>query len=210
MNWHDWEMIWRRQDAPVGASADVTALKQTFEAQRRKFACGLVVRDIAEASAGLLVAAVLTYLSWHMKHIGWPIVIAVGLVLGVTGFFVRERIRTHRLRLGPDAPLLAKLEAEIAELKHQRHLLGNVWPWYLGPLVLAWAIVGATALANVDAIGREMLKTPLILAFFGGYVALCVVLFWAVWSVNRRAVKRHLNPRLEELEKLHRELLAGS
>jgi hypothetical protein len=207
MNWNDWEMIWRRQEAPVGAAADVTLLKQTFEAKRRKLARRLFVRDVLEAAAGVLVAGALVYLRWHMKYAGWPIVIALALVLGVTGFFVRERIRTRRQRLGADAPLLAKLDADVAELQHQRRLLWNVWPWYLGPLAIAWAIVGATALANTDAVGREMLKHPLVLGFTGGYFVLCLVLFWVVWAVNRRVVRTHLDPRLEELEKLRRELL---
>jgi hypothetical protein len=207
MNWSDWEMLWRHQEQPFGAAADVAMLRQTFEAKRRKLARSLFVRDIAEAAAGVFVAGALVYMRWHKKSVGWPIVIAVALVLGVTGFFIRERIRTRRLRLGAGAPLLAKLEAEIAELQHQRRLLWNVWPWYLGPIVVAWAIVGVTALANTDATGRAMLTHPLVIGFIAGYFVLCVLLFWAVWAVNRRAVRTQLDPRLEELANLRRELL---
>lgn len=210
MNWHDWQMLWQRQEEPVGATADVALLKQAFEDKRRKLARSLFVRDIAEAAAGVFVSVVLAYMGWHLKKIGWPIAIAEVSVLGVTGFFVRERIRTRRQRLGADAPLLTKLDADIAELRHQRRLLWNVWPWYLGPLAIAWAIVVVTAFANTDAIGREMLKDPLVLGFTGGYVVLCIVLAWVVWKVNRRAVRTHLDPRLEELDKLRREILGGA
>ena len=205
MNWNDWELIWRRQEKPAGVTVDVAMLRQTFEAKRRKLARSLFVRDIAEAAAGVFVAGALVYMRWHMKSAGLPIVIAVALVLGVTGFFVRERIRTRRQRLGPDAPLLAKLDADIAELRHQRRLLWNVWPWYLGPLAIAWAIVVVTAIANTDAIGREM--HPLVIGFIVGYFVLCLLLFWAVWAVNRRAVRTQLDPRLDELAKLRRQLL---
>jgi len=209
MNWNDWEMIWRRQEPPVGAAADLAMLKETFEPKRRKLARGLFARDILEAAAGVLVAVVFAYMGWHMKRIGWPMAVAVALVLGVAGFFVRERVRARRRRLGADAPLLAKLDAEIAELRHQRRLLWNIWPWYLGPIVAAWAIVGDTAFANMDAIGREMtLHHPLGLGFTAGYVVLCGALFWGVWKVNRRAVRTHLDPRIEELEKLRRDLTA--
>ena len=212
MNWNNWEMIWRRQEPPIGATADLAMLRETFETKRRKLARGLFARDLLEAAAGLLVAGVFSDMGWHMKSNGWPIAVAVVLVLGVTGFFVRERLRARRQRLGPDAPLLAKLEAEIAELRHQRRLLWNVWPWYLGPIVAAWTIVGVTAVAaafaQTNVVGREMLKHPLVLGFLGGYVLLCLGLFWGVWKLNRRAVRTQIDPRLEELEKLQRDLLA--
>ena len=73
MNWNDWEMIWRRQEKPVGAAADVAVLKQTFEEKRRKLARNLFVRDVAEAAAGVFVSLVLAYLGWHLKKIAWPI-----------------------------------------------------------------------------------------------------------------------------------------
>jgi hypothetical protein len=35
------------------------------------------------------------------------------------------------------------------------------------------------------------------------------VLFWGVWAMNRRTVRRNLEPRIEELEKLRRGLQAA-
>jgi hypothetical protein len=209
MNWDDWEMIWRRQEPPVGATADIATIKQTFEAKRRKFARGLMLRDYAEAGAGVLVSIVFAYIGWHLKKYGWWLAIATGVILGVTAFFLRERRRVHRSRLGASATLLAKLDAEIAELRHQRRLLANLWPWYLGPIVLAWAIAGAAMLAEMqtDPVGRAVLRHPIFLGLAGGYVALCFGLFWWAWKANRRGAAKRIDPRIEELEKLRRELL---
>ncbi len=205
MNWNDYEAVWRRQEPPVGAGADLSVLRQSFEAKRRKLAATLWVRDIVEASAGLFGAAAFAAIARHQEKIAWPIMIAVALVLGVTGSFVRERIRTHRQKLGPDAPLLAKLEAEIAELRHQRRLLLGVWKWYLVPLTAAIVIVCVTISLNRPP--WDLARDP---RFMGSYFALVALLMWGVWVINRRAVRRQIEPRIEELEKLHRDLLSLS
>jgi hypothetical protein len=134
MNWNDYEGVWKRQELPVGADADLASLRETFETKRRKMAATFFLRDILEASAGVFVSIALAFIWWQQKKAGWPIALAIVLTLGVTGVFIKERIRTRRNRLGPDASLLAKLEADITELGHQRRLLLNVWKWYLAPL----------------------------------------------------------------------------
>lgn len=123
MNLHDFEAIWKRQELPRGAEADLAALRATFAAKNRKLAATLLVRDLAEASAGLLVAAVMGFVGWKLGPTAWPVAVAVALVLGVTGFFLWERVRAHRRKLGAEAAILAKLDADIAELGHQRQLL---------------------------------------------------------------------------------------
>ena len=203
MNWNDYEAIWKRQDLPVGASADLAVLMETFETKRRKLAATLFARDLLEASAGVVVAIAFALIWWKQGRDAWPFALAIACILWVTGFFIRERIRTHRNRLGPDAALLAKLEAEIAELRHQRRLLLSIWTWYLAPCLAAILIVLATVVLNVP---RGVLSDHLL--FIGGYIVLGGVLFWLIWFANRRAVRKQLEPRLEELERLHRSLIA--
>ena len=216
MNWNDYEAIWKRQELPVGGMTDLTTLKNTFETKRRKLAATLFARDLLEAGAGLFVAGVIAYTWWHMGKAGWPMAVALALILGVSGFFVRERFRTRRLRLGPDAPLLAKVEADIAELRHQRQLLLNIWSWYLAPIAASIVISIATLLrimilkVTPDFFSRFW-EHPAALAWVILYVAVVLpACFWGVWALNRRAVRKQIEPRLEELEQLHRELLSPS
>ena len=216
MNWNDYEAVWKRQELPVGAAADLATLKDTFESKRRKLAATLFGRDLLEAATGFLLIAFFTWFWWHEGSVAWPVVFAIALILGVTGFFIRERFRTRRLRLGPDAPLLAKVEADIAELRHQRHLLLNLWSWYLAPLAAALFIVSATLVRIVVSKAppgflSTLWKHPAALAWIIFYFAIVVPLcFWAAWTVNRRAVRKGIEPRLEELEKLHRDLAGPS
>jgi hypothetical protein len=171
-------------------------------------AATLFVRDIVEASAGVLVSIAFGLIWWKQGRAGWPIALAIGCILWVTGFFIRERIRAHRNRLNSDAPLLAKIEADIAELRHQRCLLLNVAKWYLAPCVAAILIVLAMIILNMPAKALAALPEHwlFVVGFFGGYLVLVGLLYWLVWFVNRRAVRKQIEPRLEELEKLHQSL----
>ena len=213
MNLNDYEGIWKRQELPAG-TADLSALRNTFEAKRRRLAATLLVRDLLEASAGLFVSGVFTSVWWHIGKEGWPLAFAIALVLGVSGFFARERFRAHRRRLGPATPLLAKVAADIDELRHQRRLLRNIWSWYLRPLAAA-ILIFAAALIRVLIIEAP----PGLLAVFGKHPALMALIalyplavlpacFWVVWAINRRAVRKVIEPRIEELEKLHHDLLS--
>ena len=113
---------------------------------------------------------------------------AIALMLGLTGFFVRERFRAHRHRLGSDAPLLAKLEADLAELRHQRRLLLNVGTWYLAPCIAAAAVVAGTAIVHAPVVLSAKLLAGAIM------LVLLALTCWGVWALNRWAVRKCLNP----------------
>jgi hypothetical protein len=203
MNWNDYEAVWKRQELPVGPDADLAALKETFETKRRKLAATLLIRDWTEISACVVVVA---FYAWFWRSIGpsgWPMAIAMLLILGVAGVFLRERRRTRRKRVGADAPLLAKIEADLGELHHQRQLLLNVWAWYLAPC--AGAVLIQVGVMIRRAKPWEATREPLVLLGLG----LCLALFlWFAWAINGRAVRKQIEPRLDELEKLRRDILS--
>ena len=198
MNWNDLKSVWAGQSLLSGPYADIAALRDEFEAKRRRLARVLFWRDVREAAAALVVAGVFA----HMGPVGWPTALAVVLMLGLAGFFVWERFRAHQQKVGADASLVAKLEAEIAELRRQRGLLLNVGTWYLAPCMGAAAIGAATALIHAPK--------PLAAKLAAGAIMLILLALvsWGVWALNRWAVRKCLDPRLEELEKLHQSLLA--
>jgi hypothetical protein len=208
MNWNDYEAIWKRQELPVGALADIASLKSSFETKRRKFAATLLVRDLLEAAAGLLFAGTMAKVWWHMGAQGWPLSGAILLILGISGFFLRERFRARAIRLGPDATLLAKVDADIHELRHQRRLLLNLWRWYLGPCLAAMAIFIFAVARAIPASFWSALRThPSAIAWIVLYLAVVVPLcFWGAWALNRRVVRKGLEPRIAELVKLRTEL----
>ena len=88
----------------------------------------------------------------------------------------------------------SRVEREYAELQRQHRLLSQVAGWYLGPSFLAGGIFGATVLGQAPApVAAKWLVAALMLAVFA-------LTGWAIVAVNRRAVRRVLEPRLRELE----------
>ncbi len=202
MNWNDYRAVWKRQELPVGAAADLASLKATFENRHRKQAAALLVRDFAEAGAGVLGCIGFAFIWRKLGSTGWPIGLAMALILGVSGVFVRERFQARKLRLGEDAPVLAKVEADLAVLRRQGHLLHTIWWWYLGPLLAAILIGHFTLVFNRPGPQRD----PVLNAGFVGFYLFCI---WFAWLINRRAVRKQVEPRIAELEKLHRDLVGG-
>lgn len=202
MNWNDYEAVWKRQKLPVGVEADLASLQATFEAKRRKMTAVLLVRDWLEIAACVVVAASLAAY-WHkIGRSAWPIGVAILLVLNVAVVFLRERRRARRTHLGSDASLRKKIEADLAELRHQARMVRRLWLWYLGPCaaamsIQAWVIVSHT-------LSWDPLRNPLSFVLIVGFIA-CVCGF--AWVINRRAVRLRIQPRIAELEKLRQALL---
>ncbi len=206
MNWNDLESAWKRQTPVSPGSADLTQLRETVEAKSRKLARRLFVRDLIEASAGLLVAFVFSHSLWTHGLAYWPDAVAIAIVLAVTGFFVRERIRAHRHRVGTAAPLLMKVDADVAELEHQQRLLLNAGKWYVAPLMLAVVIVLATIVGN----NLQHLSSVRAQLFLAGYVAFCGLLAWQITAMNHRAARTKIAPRIAELRKLRDDIISTS
>ena len=201
MNWDELKQVWGGQPMPAESGRDCVALEQEFAARHRKLRRTLFWRDLREAAAGVFVAAVFARVGWLMGRHGWPVAIAVLLMLALSGFFVWERVRARRAEPAPDAPLLVRLEAEIGELRRQHFLLSRVATWYFGPCVLAGAIFGGTVIAQAP--------TPAVVKVLAGGVMVTIFALsgWGVIAINRRAVRGTIEPRLQELEMLRREFL---
>ena len=206
MNWSDYEAIWKRQEPPAGTKADIANLRATFASKSRKLYATLLVRDLTEAGASVIVAMAYSFFWWQIGKRGWPLSVAIVLILGVAGFFVRDRFRARRNRVSPDAPLVVKVQADLAELCHQRRLVLKLWYWYLAPCAAAIAIQ-YTVLFQV-APPWSLIRDPIFILGFG--VLPVLLIFWLVWILNRQALRKRIEPRLAELEKLHRELLSTS
>ncbi len=204
MKWSEVEGIWRGQKAREAGFVEAAAsLRQTFDARSRKWARRLFWRDAREALAGLILAAFIAYRGLRGGGALVASLICVLVTLGLVAFFVRERLRVRRLRLGLDAPLLAKVTADIAEMRHQRRLLLHVTQWYIAPLLGVCMIMLGT---DVWAHSHRFFTTAAEVRLAGA-VAVIALVFWRVRALNHRAVRRVIEPRIRELEQLRNALL---
>jgi len=203
MNFDDLKDLWARQSLPEWNAPDLAALGREFSAKQRKLTRMLFWRDVREAALGIMVAAIIGRTGWQMGAKGWPVAFAVLLLLGLSGFFVRERIRARRTQPALDAALLVRLDAEIAEQRRQHHLLSHVTGWYLAPILSAGAIFGATVLAHAPV--------PLVVRLAAGAVMIVILTACGAATVwlNRRAVRQIIEPQLRELEAWRRNLISS-
>ena len=203
MNWSDYESAWKRQELPKGADADLERLRDTFESKSRKLAGALLIRDWSEISASIFVIG---FYLWYWRKVGadgWPMALAIVCVLFVAAFFLRERSRVRRMRLGVDAPLTAKIKADIEELKHQRRLWSKAWVWYLAPCFGAITTHGVVIFGQLpDWSAINSITGRLIVG------ALMATLGAGTWWTFRRAIRVQIDPRIVELEKLHDNIFA--
>jgi len=204
MNWDELTDIWHHQPQERVPEAQFEILRKTFEKKSRRLAGVLFWRDLVE-----LLAAVFVTISFGMAAIergkaGWPLWISTVLVIWVAVSFLKERVRAHRKKTGPHASLLEKIDADIAELRHQRRILLKVGTWYLGPLFLSWFI--AMASTRFHGLGGH-LRTPFqMAAYFTGVL----MLFWLIGKLNKRAVRKKIEPRIADLVNLKDNLVAGN
>lgn len=204
MNWNDYEALWQRQSLPVGEKADLGELRKNFESTHRKMSAALLVRDWVEIVAcGAVVATYLGF--WYQAGpAGWPLGGSILMVLGVAVLFLRERRRARRNRPDVGATLKAKVEADLAELRHQRWLLLKVWLWYIAPCAVAMLLHVSVIVGRVRP--WDPVRAPLSIGVACLFIAAAC---WFAWALNREAVRKQIEPRIAELEKLHRDLLSA-
>lgn len=212
MNWNEWELIWRRQKTPVGAGADLALLKQTFEEQRGKIRRRILLRNVSEGATGLTLSFLLAFIGAHAGVGGWRMWTGLALLLGVSLVFVFDFVRARRSRLPGDAPILSKIDAEIAELRHQRHLLARIGLWYFLPMAASFVLIVS---AWATRIGRGIppgmlhnaLKTPTIIIWLVSTLAITGAATALVWRGQIKAIRTRVNSRLEELKRLREDFL---
>lgn len=211
MNWTDYEAVWKRQEPPIGAAADLAHIHATFEVKRRKLAATLLVRNLTEGVLGVLTAlGLIGYACWLGKA-GWPIALGAALIFGVSWVFVRDLLRRRRQRLGPEATLLTKLDSEISELHHQRRLLRRIGLWYFLPFLAALALIVTAVVHHLriklpSELLIALLTTPRS-AIFIYLMAITAAGLWWTWRHAQDAEKKRIDPRIQELEKMRCDLL---
>jgi hypothetical protein len=195
MNWHDCEAAWKRQTVPAASPQEVAALEASFGQKRRQMARARFVRHVIEGSMGPLVCIGLGLSWWITGRGGWPMVFAMLLILVGFGVYWLAFTRRPRSEPGLDAPLLTRVDADIADLQRRRRALLTMRSWTFAPVYAAALLVPFVLLVR---------KHDFAIGFSLYYAAVTLL----AWAHNRFEVRRHLDPRLDELEQLRQGLAA--
>jgi len=212
MNLSDYEALWKRPELPRGMDADVADLKCTFEAKHRKLERTIVLRNFIEGVGGIFAAVGFGILAWRMGIRSWSINLGLGLIAAVACVFLHDWWRFRRTRSRPEAPLLARIDSSITELRHQRALVGQIGKWYLSSYLAAMILIGAGLLQHLASkappgLGRAVLSTPATLAWIVIILGTVIVAIVWWWVDVQRAIRLQIDPRLAELDKLRRDLV---
>lgn len=188
MTLEEYREAWRRQDAGAGDGPEAERLLARVRERSEAFDQRIRRHDRRETLAACAVAL---FFGWELLTAGSWLEGAGALVIVVSAAFVVWWLRRAR-RAGraerADRPVAQQLRVHLARVEEQIRLQETVLWWYLGPPGVGVALF----VLGLDA-------GPLATALVLGAV---VVVYAAVWWMNQRTVRRDLEPRREELQRM--------
>lgn len=206
MNFDDYETLWRAQNSsalpPPALASEHDAVVDRVRRESRRFDRAVFWRDAREISISFILALVFALSAWdHTEngHVAWGRWIAVALVLGVAIILLRDRRNMPKQPVA-EGSMLDRIDGALAALRHQARVLREVPLNYALPLALATISFGLDSI--LEAGGMAALRGP------GGAVILGTGLAvggFVVW-LNRFALRRVIQPKIAELERLRRDL----
>lgn len=205
MNFEALQTAWQRQPITRTASPDVRWELMQTRADSRAFRRSIFWRDVREVLASVVVAVIFGRIAWAAQSEGdpaWPAWLATAMPVGVALFLLSDQIVMRR-RLAPRGdPLRVEIARAAAGVRHQIYLLRRLVWWYLGPLALSGVFLGLQmglyGLTELPAVARMAIGGLVLLPFLPAG--------WWVWTLNQKAVRTKLAPRLAELEQRLAEL----
>lgn len=139
----------------------------------------------------IAIAVVLVWFGYYLWIFPQPLMRLGSAMIMAAALYVGWRL--HRFAgteaLPSEASAAAWTDYYRSELVRQRDALGSVWKWYLGPFVPGLV---------VSLVGIALKAPPHSEMGIVAVVALCVVVFTAIWVLNRWGMRR-LQRRIDEL-----------
>ncbi len=188
---NDIRKAWQSQ-CVEGTPLSIDEIRQ----KARKYQQKIGRRNLREYIAALVVVIFFGYNLWHdpepVTRLGFAMIIA-GMLYMVSQLHHRGSARSPAAEMGS----ASWLEFHRRELERQRDLLGNIWSWYLGPIIPGWVVL-MVGFARTNP--GHLHHYYLFLAVFNLVTAL---VFVGLWKLNQRAAHR-LQHRIDELDALQR------
>ena len=198
MNLDDFQKSWQSQDAGKKITIDADVLLNEVRRNQLLFRTRIFVRDMVEVSVAAVLVPIFIVAG---RKISWTLYLCAFGCLVVGAYFLIDRWRQKKNTPDLHGSLKDCAVTSLAEIGHQIWLLKNIIWWYLLPIFVpimvffgwvAWQVPDASITTKVL---REAPNTCFIVLLYAG-------IYW----LNQYAVKKNLEPRRRELEKLLNEL----
>jgi hypothetical protein len=201
MTFDELQKTWQKDAAGTKLTIDSDLLFQEVKRNKEHFESAIFWRDVREIAAGIFV--ILAFLGFavfffyrDLTLVALGQALAAMFALMVVLFFIADRIIQRKRRPSRDKSLTMCIEDSLRQLNHQIWLLKNVFWWYLLPPGVGVVISFGTVAWQRHAAGK-----PALIAMLE-YLIFVALVFWGVYLLNQRAVRKGLVPRKQELESL--------
>ncbi len=200
MNLDDFQKSWQSQDAAKTISINADVLLNEVRRNQKEFHHTILRRDMIEVGVAAVLVPLFTYWGWKGQWTSY--LVAFGCFV-VGAYFLVDRWRQKKKTPNVRGSLKECATASLAEVNHQVWLLKNVLWWYLSPLYVPIIMFfGETAWKTQGPAGAKII-VALTTLFLAGFAT---VLYAGIYWLNQFAVRKSLEPRRQELEKLLNEL----
>ena len=197
MNFDDFQKSWQSQDAAKFFSINADVLLNEVRRNQQQFRRTIFWRDVREVGVAALLVPVFICAGWKYH---WTLYLSAFSCFVVGADMVLDRFQQKRKTQDLHGSLKDCTATALAEVSHQIWLLKNVlWNYILPGSVTTLLFFGWCAWSMPFPVAAKII----FLLFLVGFVLLTdVFIYW----LNQFAVKKTLEPRRRELEKLLNEI----
>lgn len=190
---------WQGQPSSARLTVDADMLFKEVQRNKRWFESTVFWRDVREIVVGI---AVMIFFLYHgLKGSVWELILLALLVAGVVLFLIGDRVVQKKKCPKFGESLRDCVQSSLEQVAHQIWLLKNVLWWYLLPLGVGIGVfVLGVVLDSLQHFNGKVLTISLVFLF--SYLVFVFLLYWGIYWLNQRAVRKELIPRKQELEQL--------
>jgi hypothetical protein len=180
-----WQSSPNQEQAKFEKSKLMIEVQSTLDRLHQK----IRYRDLMEQLAVVLVSPVFAYYAYSIPFVLTKIASVLIILWGIYVIIRLQKAKKHK-PVALTETYLEYLHQTREYLRVQKQLIDSVPYWYILPAaLLMFLFILGPGLAG---------RLQKVLKLTGGIVALSVAIYW----LNKRAVKKQLDPRLEKINKL--------
>jgi L-asparagine transporter-like permease len=202
MNPEELKNIWSQQNAPSAGTVRLTPehVWQLAD-QNARFKRKIFWQDVHGWLGTIFIAVIFLYAAFLYDRVHW-LMVAAAIIACLPMTYVAWR-RLKRPAPTTTATLTDHLRDSIVSVQHELDLLRSLVWWYIGPFALS----GAIALVDVWLTARvRPERRVLFFSLLLIWVLVTATFFFWDWKMKQRAARKHLEPRLRQLEEALAEL----
>ena len=197
MNFEDFQKTWQQQEVMPKISVDTNLLLKEVRRKQQQFRRTIFWRDVREVGVAALLVP--SFIASGLK-ISWTLHLCALGCFVVGAFMLLDRWQQKKKTPDLNGSLKDCAATALAEVSHQIWLLKNILWWYLLPIFVPIMIFFGWVAWRVPASITEKISHLL------PQVSFVVLLYAGIYWLNQSCVKKNLEPRRQELEKLLNEI----